>query len=57
MATRGRLALQRQLTRELQHSAWLEVHMPHSAQLKHCRRRILTLRSQLALMLGEYIAQ
>ena len=57
MAARGRLALQRQLVRELQHRAWLEVHMPHSAQLYACKRRILLLRTELAMMLGEYISQ
>jgi hypothetical protein len=57
MAVRGALSTQRQLTRELQHRRWLKRHLPRSAQLQRCERRILTLRSQLAMMLGEYIAQ
>lgn len=56
MARRGQLALQRQLQRELRHLVWLEQHMPQSAQLKHCRRRILRLRSQLAVMMGAAVA-
>lgn len=55
MAQRGTRALQRQLQRELRHLVWLEQHMPQSTQLKHCRRRILRLRSQLAVMLGEVV--
>lgn len=56
MAARGMLSYQRQLQREQRHRAWLEAHMPHSTQLTHCRRRILLLRTQLAMMLGEYTA-
>ena len=50
MAVRGALALQRQLRRELQHRRWLLQHLPHSAQFRACQRRILVLRTELALI-------
>jgi hypothetical protein len=50
MAGRGALALQRQLRRELQHRRWLHQHLPHSAQFRACQRRILVLRTELALI-------
>ena len=50
MAARGALALQRQLRRELQHRRWLHQHLPHSAQFRACQRRILVLRTELALI-------
>jgi hypothetical protein len=55
MAARGAAALRRQLKRELRHRIWLEQHLQNSAQLYACKRRILLLRTELAMMLGEVV--
>lgn len=57
MARRGALAIQRQLRRELQHRHWLHHHLPHSAQLRACQRRILVLRTELALITQSAVPQ
>ena len=55
MAQSGHLAAQRQLQRELDHIAWLEQHMPHSAQLRSARRRVLLLRTKLMVELRQQL--
>ena len=56
MAQSGHLAVQRQLQRELDHIAWLEQNMPHSAQLRQARRRVLILRTRLTVELAQHQA-
>jgi hypothetical protein len=51
MAKAGPLAVQRQLQRELEHIQWLEQNMPRSTQLRSARRRVLVLRTRLAVEL------
>ena len=55
MAQSGHLAVQRQLQRELDHIVWLEQNMPHSAQLRHARRRVLVLRTKLTVELRQQL--
>ena len=52
MARRAQLAAQRQLKREREHLQWLEQHMPHTAQLARCRKRIRALVAQCAAAEG-----
>ena len=46
MARRAQIAAQRALQRECAHLRWLEQHLPHTAQLARCRKRIRTLTAQ-----------
>lgn len=55
MAKAGPLAVQRQLQRELEHITWLERHMPHSAQLRSARKRVLVLRTRLRVELNRLL--
>ena len=52
MARRAQLAAIRQLKREHAHLQWLEQHMPHTAQLARCRKRIRTRVAQCAAVEG-----
>jgi hypothetical protein len=49
MATRGKLALRRQLQRELQHKLWLERNLAGSAQLVRCEINIAALAQRLCI--------
>ena len=51
MAKRTGLALQKQLQRELRHRAWLAQHLPNTKQQRASQRRVLVIRSALALKL------
>jgi hypothetical protein len=51
MAKRTQVALQKQLTRELRHSAWLTKNLPKTTQQRQSQRRVLVIRSALALKL------
>lgn len=55
MAERTELALQKQLKRELQHRAWLEKNLPKTQQQRQSQRRVLVIRSALALKLNRSI--
>ncbi|WP_292064075.1 hypothetical protein [Marivita sp. XM-24bin2] len=57
MAERTELALQKQLKRELQHRAWLEKNLPKTQQQRQSQRRVLVLRSALALKVGRAVEQ
>ena len=57
MAERTAVALQKQLERELQHKLWLSNHMSGSLQQRQSLRRILELRTKLALMLAKHITR
>ena len=51
MAERTELALQKQLKRELQRRAWLDKNLPKTQQQRQSQRRVLVIRSALALKL------
>ena len=51
MSKRTELALQKQLQRELRHRAWLAQHLPNTKQQRQSQRRVLVIRSALALKL------
>jgi hypothetical protein len=51
MAKRTELALHKQLQRELRHRAWLAQHLPNTKQQRQSQRRVLMIRSALALKL------
>ena len=51
MSKRTELALQKQLQRELRHRAWLAQHLPNTKQQRQSQRRVLVVRSALALKL------
>jgi hypothetical protein len=51
MAKRTELALHKQLQRELRHRAWLAQHLPNTKQQRKSQRRVLMIRSALALKL------
>lgn len=55
MAERTELALQKQLKRELQHRAWLDKNLPKTQQQRQSQRRVLVIRSALALKLNRSI--
>lgn len=57
MVERTQVALQKQLTRELRHSAWLAKNLPKTQQQRQCKRRVLVIRSELALKLGRAVEQ
>jgi len=57
MAKRTALALHKQLKRELRHKAWLAQHLPNTKQQRQSQRRVLVLRSNLALELGRAVDQ
>jgi hypothetical protein len=51
MSKRTELALHKQLQRELRHRAWLTQHLPNTKQQRKSQRRVLMIRSALALKL------
>jgi hypothetical protein len=51
MSKRTELALHKQLQRELRHRAWLAQHLPNTKQQRQAQRRVLVIRSELALKL------
>jgi hypothetical protein len=51
MSKRTELALHKQLQRELRHRAWLAQHLPNTKQQRKSQRRVLMIRSALALKL------
>jgi hypothetical protein len=51
MSKRTELALHKQLQRELRHRAWLAQHLPNTKQQRQSQRRVLVIRSALALKL------
>lgn len=51
MSKRTELALHKQLQRELRHRAWLAQHLPNTKQQRQSQRRVLMIRSALALKL------
>lgn len=57
MAKRTEVALQKQLTRELRHSAWLTKNLAKTQQQRQSQRRVLVIRSELALRLGRAVEQ
>ncbi|MBO6899613.1 MAG: hypothetical protein JJ868_19830 [Shimia sp.] len=57
MAERTELALQKQLKRELQHRAWLDKNLPKTQQQRQSQRRVLVIRSALALKVGRAVEQ
>lgn len=57
MAKRTQVALQKQLTRELRHSAWLTKNLPKTTQQRQSQRRVLVIRSALAIKLGRAVEQ
>lgn len=57
MAKRTQVALQKQLTRELRHSAWLAKNLAKTTQQRQSQRRVLVIRSELALRLGRAVEQ
>ena len=57
MAERTELALQKQLKRELQYRAWLDKNLPKTQQQRQSQRRVLVIRSALALKVGRAVEQ
>ncbi|WP_420380834.1 hypothetical protein [Marivita sp.] len=57
MAERTEVALQKQLTRELRHSAWLDKNLPKTQQQRQSQRSVLVIRSELALKVGRAVEQ
>ena len=57
MSKRTELALHKQLQRELRHRAWLAQHLPNTKQQRQSQRRVLMIRSALALKLGRAVDQ
>lgn len=52
MAQQSLTSYQRKLRRELKHLLWLQQNLPQSTQLRRCRRRILELRTAIAVTTG-----
>lgn len=57
MAKRTEVALQKQLTRELRHSAWLAKNLVKTTPQRQSQRRVLVIRSELALKVGRAVEQ
>jgi hypothetical protein len=55
MAKRTVLALEKQLTRELRHRAWLAQHLPNTKQQQQSQRKTLVIRTVLAHKLGRAV--
>ncbi|MFN3154704.1 hypothetical protein [Marivita cryptomonadis] len=57
MAKRTQVALQKQLTRELRHSAWMTKNLAKTQQQRQSQHRVLVIRSELAIKLRRAVEQ
>ena len=55
MSKRTVVALEKQLTRELRHRAWLAQHLPNTKQQQQSQRKALVIRTELAHKLGRAV--